>query len=98
MGGNQGGASGGGTSNTRATASTPSRAKMYNRRTWTKEENEQLQTGIASLGGSDGEMGKNVRLHQVRIRHESPRSLVLCFKSMHGQFVVQIVYLTYSYA
>lgn len=50
-----------GTANARtSTAATP-RGKMYNRRTWTKEENEHLQAGIASLGGDDGEIGKNVR-------------------------------------
>lgn len=44
-----------------ATSATPGKGKMYNRRTWTKEENEQLQQGMASLRGPDGEIGKNVR-------------------------------------
>lgn len=33
---------------------------MFNRRTWTKEENEQLQEGMASLGGPAADLGKNV--------------------------------------
>lgn len=42
-----------------ATGST-TRGKMYNRRTWTKEENEQLQEGMAALGGPTAEFGRNV--------------------------------------
>lgn len=36
------------------------KSKMYNRRTWTKEENQQLQDGIASFGGPNADFGKNV--------------------------------------
>lgn len=36
------------------------KSKMYNRRTWTKEENQQLQDGIASFGGPNADLGKNV--------------------------------------
>lgn len=36
------------------------RGKMYNRRTWTKEENDQLQEGMAALGGPNAEFGRNV--------------------------------------
>lgn len=41
---------------------TPTKSKMFNRRTWTKEENDQLHEGIASLGGPNSNFGKNVSL------------------------------------
>lgn len=41
--------------------STATKSKMFNRRTWTKEENDQLQEGLASLGGPGANLGKIVR-------------------------------------
>ena len=52
------------------TTGTATKGKMFNRRTWTKEENEQLQQGMASLGGPDATLGKNVRagsMHSMSI-------------------------------
>lgn len=47
---------------------------MFNRRTWTKEENEQLQEGMASLGGPEANLGKNV---SYRYRKYKSRSRLL---------------------
>lgn len=41
-------------------ATSATKGKMFNRRTWTKDENEQLQEGMASLGGPEANLGKNV--------------------------------------
>ncbi|CAN0556297.1 unnamed protein product, partial [Ectocarpus sp. 12 AP-2014] len=51
-------AAGAATKQASATA-TPTKSKMFNRRTWTKEENDQLHEGIASLGGPNSNFGKN---------------------------------------
>eukprot|EP00904_Undaria_pinnatifida_P001339 jgi/Undpi1/11205/HiC_scaffold_30.g13503.m1 len=42
-----------------ATSTSATRSKMFNRRTWTKEENEQLQEGMASLGGPGASFTRN---------------------------------------
>lgn len=43
-----------------STSTSTTKGKMFNRRTWTKEENDQLQEGMASLGGPEANLGKNV--------------------------------------
>lgn len=43
-----------------ASSTSTTKGKMFNRRTWTKEENDQLQEGMASLGGPEANLGKNV--------------------------------------
>lgn len=49
-----------GVGSTATTSSTGRGGKTYNRRTWTKEENDQLQQGISSLGIPETDLGKQV--------------------------------------
>lgn len=56
---------------TGAAKQTTTKSKMFNRRTWTKEENDQLQEGLASLGGPAANLGKNVRAAQQQLGSRS---------------------------
>lgn len=71
-----------GTATKQASATaTPTKSKMFNRRTWTKEENDQLHEGIASLGGPDMNFGKNVSLPGKRPAARASRVVVVVMRA-----------------
>lgn len=54
-------------SSSSGTTANAGRGKTYNRRTWTKEENEQLQQGISSLGIPECDLGKHVSVCKIDV-------------------------------
>lgn len=75
-----------GVGSTATTSSVGRGGKTYNRRTWTKEENEQLQQGISSLGIPETDLGKQVRTLQSGYQPRGSYRSYIDLRSAPGNF------------